>query len=114
MSQRVPISILDLVPVSEGSTVQDALSASMRAAELADRLGYHRVWYAEHHNTAHLGANSTAVLIGQAAARTERIRVGSGGVMLPNHAPLHVAEAYGTLANFFPGRIKHIARQCLN
>lgn len=105
MSQRVPISILDLVPVSEGSTVQDALSASMRAAELADRLGYHRVWYAEHHNTAHLGANSTAVLIGQAAARTERIRVGSGGVMLPNHAPLHVAEAYGTLANFFPGRI---------
>ncbi|SEQ95655.1 luciferase family oxidoreductase, group 1 [Faunimonas pinastri] len=103
--KHVPLSILDLVSVSEGATLDDALSASMNAAQVADRLGYKRVWYAEHHNTPLLGASATAVLISRAAALTKRIRVGSGGVMLPNHAPLHVAEAFGTLARFFPGRI---------
>lgn len=105
MSSHVPISILDLVPVSEGGTVGDALAASMQAARSADELGYHRLWYAEHHNTAQLGASATSTLIGRAASLTDRIRVGSGGVMLPNHAPLRVAEEYGTLAQFFPDRI---------
>lgn len=77
----------------------------MRSAQLADRLGYHRLWFAEHHNTPNLAASSTALLISQAAGCTERIRVGSGGVMLPNHAPLMVAEQYGTLANMHGDRI---------
>ncbi|QGK70702.1 MsnO8 family LLM class oxidoreductase [Allosaccharopolyspora coralli] len=105
MPTHVPLSVLDLVPVSQGSSTQDALETSMQAARSADRLGYNRVWYAEHHNTAHLGASATAVLIGRSAALTERIRVGSGGVMLPNHAPLRVAEEFGTLAQFYPDRI---------
>ncbi|GAB3278803.1 LLM class flavin-dependent oxidoreductase [Parasphingorhabdus pacifica] len=105
MSSHVPVSILDLVPVSEGGNVNDALAASMQAAQSADELGYNRIWYAEHHNTEYLGASATSTLIGRAASLTERIRIGSGGVMLPNHAPLRVAEEYGTLAQFFPGRI---------
>lgn len=105
MSSHVPISILDLVPVSEGGGIRDALAASLQAAQLADKLGYNRLWYAEHHNTEYLGASATSTLIGRAASLTDRIRVGSGGVMLPNHAPLRVAEEYGTLAQLFPGRI---------
>lgn len=101
----VPLSILDLVPITEGSTAREAIAASMRSAQLADRLGYHRLWYAEHHNTPNLAASATALLISQAASVTERIRVGSGGVMLPNHAPLMVAEQYGTLANLHGDRI---------
>ncbi|MEU6130212.1 LLM class flavin-dependent oxidoreductase [Saccharopolyspora sp. NPDC047091] len=102
---HVPLDVLDLVSVSEGSTIADAIASSMAAAELADELGYRRVWYAEHHNTPYLGATATALLIAQAADRTERIRVGSGGIMLPNHAPLQVAESFGTLAQLHPGRI---------
>ncbi|HLU36780.1 MAG TPA: LLM class flavin-dependent oxidoreductase [Thermomicrobiales bacterium] len=101
----VPLSILDLVPISEGSTARDAIAASMDAARLADRLGYRRLWFAEHHNTPNLAASATALLISRAASVTERIRVGSGGVMLPNHAPLMVAEQYGTLANMYGDRI---------
>lgn len=101
----VPLSILDLVPIWEGSTARDGIAASMRAARLAERLGYHRLWFAEHHNTEALAASATALLISQAATETERIRVGSGGVMLPNHAPLMVAEQYGTLANIHGERI---------
>ncbi len=100
------LAILDLVSVSSGQDVADALEASMQAAELADRLGYERLWFAEHHNTVAVAASSTALLIGQAAARTRRITVGSGGIMLPNHAPLNVAEDFGTLARMFPGRIE--------
>lgn len=101
----VPLSILDLVSISEGSTARDGIAASMESARLADQLGYHRIWFAEHHNTPNLASSSTALLISQAATVTERIRLGSGGVMLPNHAPLMVAEQYGTLANMHGDRI---------
>lgn len=101
----VPLSILDLVSIPEGSTAREAISASMGSARRADQLGYHRLWFAEHHNTPNLAASSTALLISQAAEHTENIRVGSGGVMLPNHAPLMVAEQYGTLANMHGDRI---------
>lgn len=101
----VPLSILDLVSISEGSTAREGIASSMAAARLADRLGYTRLWFAEHHNTMNLAASATALLIDQAATVTERIRVGSGGVMLPNHAPLMVAEQYGTLANIHGDRI---------
>ncbi|MEU1981800.1 LLM class flavin-dependent oxidoreductase [Nocardia sp. NPDC019395] len=101
----VPLSILDLVSIPQGSTARDGIAASMDAAREADRLGYHRLWFAEHHNTANLAASATSLLIAQAASVTERIRVGSGGVMLPNHAPLMVAEQYGTLATMYGDRI---------
>lgn len=101
----VPLNILDLVPMHEGTTARDAIAVSMEAAHLADQLGYHRLWFAEHHNTPHLAATATALLISQAATLTERMRLGSGGVMLPNHAPLMVAEQYGTLANMYGSRI---------
>lgn len=103
---RVPLSILDLVSVSTGQSVGDAIEASMRSVVAADELGYRRVWFAEHHNTSAVASSSTAVLVGQAAARTKRILVGSGGVMLPNHAPLMVAEDYGTLGAMYPGRVE--------
>lgn len=77
----------------------------MKLAKIADTLGYTRLWFAEHHNTINLASSATSILIGRAASETERIRVGSGGVMLPNHAPLMVAEQYGTLAQMYPGRI---------
>lgn len=101
----VPLSILDLVPISEGSTARDGIAASMKSARLADELGYHRLWFAEHHNSPNIASSATALLISQAASVTERIRVGSGGVMLPNHAPLMVAEQYGTLVNMHGNRI---------
>ncbi|MGO1765520.1 MAG: LLM class flavin-dependent oxidoreductase [Brevibacterium yomogidense] len=101
----VPLSILDLVSISEGSTARDGIAASVRSAQLADRLGYRRLWFAEHHNTVNLAASATALLISHAAEATETIRLGSGGVMLPNHAPLMVAEQYGTLANMYGDRI---------
>lgn len=101
----VPLSILELVSISEGFTAQEAIAASMESARNADRLGYHRLWFAEHHNTPSVASSATALLISQAASLTERIRLGSGGVMLPNHAPLMVAEQYGTLANLHGDRI---------
>lgn len=100
------LAILDLVSVSSDQPVSEAIEASMRAAERVDQLGYERIWYAEHHNTAAVASSSTALLIGQAAARTEQIKVGSGGIMLPNHSPLNVAEDFGTLAQMYPGRIE--------
>ncbi len=103
---HVPLSILDLVSVSTGQSVAHAIEASMKSVEAADALGYRRVWFAEHHNTSAVASSATAVLVGQAAARTKRILVGSGGVMLPNHAPLMVAEDYGTLGAIFPGRVE--------
>ena len=105
MQLSIPLSILDLVSISEGSTAREGIAASMESARLADRLGYHRLWFAEHHNTPNLASSATALLISQAASVTEKIRVGSGGVMLPNHAPLMVAEQYGTLANIHGDRI---------
>ena len=101
----IPLSILDLVSIPEGSTARDGIAASMTSAKLADELGYHRLWFAEHHNTPNLASKATSLLISQAAGVTENIRVGSGGVMLPNHAPLMVAEQDGTLANIHGDRI---------
>lgn len=103
---RTPLGILDLVPVSEGRTMAQAIEDSMELAELADSLGYQRVWYAEHHNSVALGSSATAVLIGAALDRTNSIAIGSGGIMLPNHAPLAVAEAFGTLAQMHPERVE--------
>jgi luciferase family oxidoreductase group 1 len=101
----IPLSILDLVPIPEGSTPAQAIGNTVALARLADEWGYRRYWLAEHHNMDGLACSATAVLIGQVAAATSRIRVGSGGIMLPNHAPLVVAEQFGTLATLFPGRI---------
>jgi len=99
------LSVLDLVPVRGDQTTTDALRASTALARTADRLGYRRYWVAEHHNMAAVAATNPPVLIGMLAAATERIRVGSGGVMLPNHAPLVVAEQFALLEAAFPGRI---------
>ena len=97
--------MLDLVAVREGGTVADALQIALRTAQHAEKLGFTRYWMAEHHNMAGIASSATAVLVGHIAGGTSRIRVGSGGVMLPNHAPLVVAEAFGTLAELYPGRI---------
>lgn len=102
---RVPLSVLELVPRSRGMSPHTAMEESARTAELVDRLGYHRLWLAEHHGAEAFLSSATSVLVGHLAARTTGIRVGSGGVMLPNHAPLMVAEHYGTLAELYPGRI---------
>ncbi|MDY0746302.1 LLM class flavin-dependent oxidoreductase [Paucibacter sp. R3-3] len=100
-----PLSILDLAFVTEGSNVATALRQSVALAQHAESLGYGRFWVAEHHNMEGVASSATAVLIGQLAGATKTIRVGSGGIMLPNHAPLTIAEQFGTLATLFPGRI---------
>ncbi len=105
MTQHIELSMLDLVAVREGGTVADALGIALRTAQHAERLGFARYWLAEHHNMPGIASSATAVLVGHIAAGTNRIRVGSGGIMLPNHAPLVVAEAFGTLAELYPGRI---------
>jgi luciferase family oxidoreductase group 1 len=105
MSALPPLSILDLAPVVEGQSTRQALLNSLDLVALADELGYTRYWVAEHHNMEGVASSATAVLIGQLAAASKRIRVGAGGIMLPNHAPLQVAEQFGTLAELFPGRI---------
>jgi luciferase family oxidoreductase group 1 len=99
------LSMLDLVTVREGGTVAQALQIALQTAQHAERLGFSRYWLAEHHNMPGIASSATAVLVGHIAGGTERIRVGSGGIMLPNHAPLVVAEAFGTLAELYPGRI---------
>jgi luciferase family oxidoreductase group 1 len=101
----LPFSVLDLAPVPEGGTARQALLNTLDLARRAEGWGYRRFWLAEHHNMPGIASAATAVLIGQVAAATETIRVGAGGIMLPNHAPLMVAEAFGTLATLFPGRI---------
>jgi luciferase family oxidoreductase group 1 len=101
----IPLSVLDLSPVSAGSPSGQALRNSLDLAQLADRLGYLRYWVAEHHNLPAIASCAPDIMIGQIAAVTTRIRVGSGGVMLPNHAPLMVAERFKVLEALFPGRI---------
>jgi luciferase family oxidoreductase group 1 len=101
----VPLSVLDLAPVEHGQTATQALTATLRLAQCAEQLGFTRFWVAEHHNMPGIASAAPPVLIGAVAAATSRIRVGSGGVMLPNHAPLVVAEQFGTLAALHPGRI---------
>ncbi|WP_394153690.1 LLM class flavin-dependent oxidoreductase [Loktanella salsilacus] len=98
-------SILDLASVPEGSTTAQALAASVTLAQRAEQLGYHRYWLAEHHNMAGIASAATSVLIGHIAGATKTIRVGAGGIMLPNHAPLAIAEQFGTLATLYPDRI---------
>lgn len=99
------LSILDLAPVPEGSSTRDAIANSVALARHAETLGYHRFWLAEHHNMSGIASAATAVLIGHVAGATRTIRVGAGGIMLPNHAPLAVAEAFGTLATIHGDRI---------
>lgn len=105
MPHPCPLSVLDLAPIVEGSNAGEALRRSIALAQHAEALGYRRFWVAEHHNMDGVASSATAVLIGQLAAATKTLRVGSGGIMLPNHAPLMVAEQFGTLACLFPDRI---------
>ena len=98
-------SVLDLARVIQGACAADALHDSLALAQLADRLGYERIWFAEHHNMVGVASAATCVVVGYVAGGTQRIRVGSGGVMLPNHAPLVIAEQFGTLASLYPDRI---------
>src|SRR5580658_9873050 len=102
---RVPLSVLDLSPIVSGGTAGDALRSSIDLALHAELLGFRRCWYAEHHNAGGLACSAPEILIGQVAAATRKIRVGSGGIMLPNHTPLKVAETFRVLTALFPGRI---------
>lgn len=101
----VRLSILDLAPIAKGQTPSDSFAASVTLAQKAEELGYHRVWYAEHHNMPSMASSATSVLIAHIGAQTSRIRLGAGGIMLPNHSPLVIAEQFGTLAAMYPGRI---------
>lgn len=101
----IPVSILDLVPILTGKTATDSFATSLDLARHAEEWGFKRYWLAEHHNMAGIASSATAVLIGYIAGGTSKIRVGSGGIMLPNHAPLVVAEQFGTLESLYPGRI---------
>lgn len=101
----IPLSVLDLAPIIEGGTVSDSFRNSIELIQMAERLGYHRYWVAEHHNMPGIASSATSVLIAQLAGSTSAIRVGAGGIMLPNHAPLIIAEQFGTLEAMFPGRI---------
>ncbi|QYK40331.1 MAG: LLM class flavin-dependent oxidoreductase [Paracoccaceae bacterium] len=98
-------SLLDLSPIPEGKTAADALACTIDLARAAEGFGYHRYWLAEHHNMPGIASAATAVVIGQVAAATTSMRIGAGGIMLPNHSPLVIAEQFGTLATLFPGRI---------
>src|ERR1700693_5209909 len=101
----IPLSVLDLSPVPTGSSGPQALRNSIDLGRLADRLGFTRYWVAEHHNMPNIASSAPDIMIGQIAAATQHMRVGSGGVMLPNHAPLMVAERFKVLEALFPGRI---------
>ncbi|WP_042200195.1 LLM class flavin-dependent oxidoreductase [Paenibacillus camerounensis] len=101
----IPISVLDLAPIVEGGTAADSLHNTLDLARHAEEWGYHRYWLAEHHNMTGIASSATSVVIGHVAAGTKSIRVGSGGIMLSNHAPLMIAEQFGTLESLFPGRI---------
>jgi luciferase family oxidoreductase group 1 len=105
MATSVPLSILDLAAVGREETVAESFGGSVELAKAAERCGYRRIWYAEHHNISSIASSATAVLIAHIAADTERIRLGAGGVMLPNHSPLVIAEQFGTLETLHPGRI---------
>src|SRR3982751_425502 len=101
----LPLALLDLAPITAGQAPRESFEASVALARAAERSGYRRVWYAEHHNMRSIASSATSVLIGYVAAHTETIRLGAGGIMLPNHSPLVIAEQFGTLATLFPGRI---------
>ncbi|UVJ39276.1 LLM class flavin-dependent oxidoreductase [Arthrobacter sp. CJ23] len=101
----VPLSILDLAIIGKGQTAAESLAGSVAMAQRAEELGYRRVWYAEHHNMSSIASSATSVLIAHVAAHTSTIRLGAGGIMLPNHSPLTIAEQFGTLETLHPGRI---------
>ncbi len=104
-SEPILYSILELATISAGSTASDSFKNALDLAQKAEQVGYHRMWLAEHHNMISIASSATSVLIGYVAAGTETLRVGSGGIMLPNHSPLIVAEQFATLATLYPGRI---------
>lgn len=101
----IPFSVLDLSPINQGSTAAQSFRNSLSLAQHAERLGFHRYWLAEHHNMIGVASAATSIVIGYIASGTSKIRVGAGGIMLPNHAPLVIAEQFGTLESLFPGRI---------
>ncbi|MBX7446068.1 MULTISPECIES: LLM class flavin-dependent oxidoreductase [unclassified Arthrobacter] len=101
----LPLSILDLATIGKGQTAAESFAGSVAMAQKAEKLGYRRVWYAEHHNMSSIASSATSVLIAHVAAHTESIRLGAGGIMLPNHSPLTIAEQFGTLETLHPGRI---------
>ncbi|MVU78028.1 MsnO8 family LLM class oxidoreductase [Nocardia sp. ET3-3] len=101
----VALSLLDLAAIAPGQTARDSFHNSVALAQAAERSGYERVWYAEHHNMGSIASSATSVLIGYVAGHTESIRLGAGGIMLPNHSPLVIAEQFGTLESLYPGRI---------
>src|SRR5689334_25252715 len=101
----IPLSVLDLAPIVEGGDAAQSFRNSLDLARHAERLGYRRFWLAEHHNIPSVASAATSVLIAYVAGGTSTIRVGAGGIMLPNHSPLVIAEQFGTLASLFPGRI---------
>ncbi|ANU13836.1 hypothetical protein B481_2412 [Planococcus halocryophilus Or1] len=103
--ENIPLAVLDLAPINEGAETAQAFKNSVELAQHVESLGFNRFWLAEHHNMPGIGSSATSVLIGHIAGATKSIRVGSGGVMLPNHAPLVIAEQFGTLETIYPGRI---------
>ena len=102
---KIPLSVLELATVVEGGNLRSAIERTVEVAKHTESLGYKRIWMAEHHNIEYVASSATAVLIGQVASKTSSIRVGSGGIMLPNHSPLVIAEQFGTLETIYPGRI---------
>jgi len=105
MSKKIKLSALDLSVIIEGGDAATAIARTVEAARHVEHLGYARIWLAEHHNMEYIASSATSVLIGHVADKTDHIRVGSGGIMLPNHAPLAIAEQFGTLESLYPGRI---------
>ena len=103
--KKIPLSVLELATVTEGGNAGTAIAGTVEVAKHAESLGYKRIWMAEHHNMKHIASSATSVLIGHVAGKTNTIRVGSGGIMLPNHSPLVIAEQFGTLETIYPGRI---------
>ena len=101
----VPLSVLDLAPIVEGEDAAQALRNSADLAQAAERLGYRRFWMAEHHSMPGIASAATSVALAYVGSQTSTIRIGAGGVMLPNHAPLVIAEQFGTLESLFPGRV---------
>lgn len=105
MTQSIPLSVLDLAPISEGTSTADALAETVKLAQHVEKSGYTRLWFAEHHGMPSIGSVSPEVLIASAAAHTTTLRLGSGGIMLLNHPPLRIVEAFRTLEALYPGRI---------
>ncbi|MFD1734384.1 MsnO8 family LLM class oxidoreductase [Deinococcus malanensis] len=105
MALSIPLSLLDLTRVKKDEPTAEGIARSVRLARTADRLGYHRLWFAEHHNAPTIASSATSLMIQHVAAQTENLRVGAGGIMLPNHSPLVIAEQFGMLETLYPGRI---------